>query len=103
MVSRGDSYTESANVHLHEFKINVDQCRSKLERQVPISQTSAAWEHHHRLFPKIQLGEEIGKLAGTSMSGARNRLRRSSHLRDRVALHPLMPDGMVEDRRDDIA
>ncbi|HTF68862.1 MAG TPA: hypothetical protein VK638_39895 [Edaphobacter sp.] len=49
------AHAGTADVHLHEFKINVPPGeRDKLRSP----QAGAACQHHHRTFPKFQFGQQ---------------------------------------------
>jgi hypothetical protein len=99
-VSEVIAHTGAADVDLHEFKIDVAPCE---RNQFRSPQAGTARQHHHRPLPKIQFGQKRCKLGWREHIRFSQPFGRSPNLRDGVAVHPLMPDGMVEDNRHDVA
>jgi hypothetical protein len=66
-------------------------------------QAGASGKHHHRAFSNVENRDERSDFCRGEHIRFPQSFGRNPYLRDWVSIHPFMPDGVIEDRRHDVA
>jgi hypothetical protein len=93
-------HTGAPHIDLHEFEVDVAPRKGDKLRS---PQAGAAGEHHHRTFPNVEHDNERSKLPWREYIWFAQPFGRNPYLCDGISVHPLMPDGVIENRRHDVA